>query len=298
MFVYKYSQLLGSNRISYEKSVEICRNNGMIQKLHLGQLKLFFSELLFLSLKANKNDRILYVGAAPGYHIGKLADLFPEIKFDLWDPRKFEIEPKPNIKIYNHFFTHDSAKSYTTLNENILLISDIRTTSIGKLKKTKQIEKMDELVDSDMKMQLEWCQIIKPKYAYLKFRLPYVIPKTKYLTGTIFLQPYTKISTETRLLTSNYFRYKIYDNIEFADKMAFHNAINRCKPKHFRKWNFVMAKHRVINNWDNAYALHIVNIYLMRIRNIKSDDEVGKLFIDIVSYHKKKYGIKYDVIFE
>lgn len=297
MFIYKYSQLLNNNRISYEEALKICRNRNMMKRLHLGQLKLFFAELLFLSLKACKGDRILYIGAAPGYHIGKLADLFPELNFDLWDPRKFEIENKKNIKIYNHFFTHDSAKSYSVIKENILLISDIRTVSIGKLKKMKEISKMDELVDSDMKMQMEWCQIINPKYAFLKFRLPYIIPNTKYLTGTIFLQPYSKISTETRLLTNDYFHYKMYDNTEFEEKMAFHNAFNRCHTKHFKRWKDIMLQYDIPNNWDNAFALHIINIYLIKVRNIVSDNEVGKLFLDIISYHRKKYGNKYDIVF-
>lgn len=294
MLIYKYSQIPNNHRIKYDESLKLCRGK---KKMHLGQFKLFFSELIFLTMFAKPNDKILYIGAAPGYHITKLADLFPDVNFDLWDPRKFEIELRSNIKTYNDFFTDVSANSYKQNNERILLMCDLRTLEIGKLKKYKNITKMDELVDDDMKMQRRWCQIINPAYAYLKFRLPFEVPQTKYLSGTIYLQPYTKISTEARLLTNNYDNNIIYDNIEFEEKIAYHNGYTRCNSKHYNKWKNIMTEYNLVNNWDNALALHIVNFYLKTVKNIKSNEEVGKLFMDIVNFHAVKYGDKYAVLF-
>lgn len=294
MLIYKYSQIPNNRRISYKKSLELCKKK---RKLHLGQLKLFFSELIFLSLYAKPNYLVIYVGASPGYHITKLADMFPDTQFDLWDPRKSEVEKRPNIRVYTEFFSDDIARKYVDTNEKILFICDIRTMSIAQHKKNKDIEKMDDLVDEDMNMQKKWCQIIIPEYAYLKFRLPYEIPKTKYLSGDIYLQPYTKISTEARLLTNNYNTQIIYDNQEFEEKMAYHNAYNRCNSKHYNKWKTIMKKYNLYNCWDNAYALHIIHFYLKKIKNIQSEKEVGILFMDIIDYHKKRYHDKYDIIF-
>lgn len=294
MLIYKYSQIPDNNRISYKKSLELCKGK---RKMHLGQLKLFFTELIFLTLHAKSGDRVIYVGAAPGYHITKLADLFPDVNFDLWDPRKFETEPRKNIKLYNDFFTDNTANNYTYIDERILFICDLRTLKIGIYKKYKDIEKMDELVDDDMKMQQKWCQIIKPYYAYLKFRLPYEIPKTKYLSGTIYLQPYSKISTETRLMTNNYYDNIIYDNIEFQEKMAYHNGYTRCNSRHYKYWENIMSKYNLVNNWDNALALHITNFYLKKIKKSNSKENVGILFMEIINYHIDKYGSKYNVLF-
>jgi hypothetical protein len=294
MLVYKYSQIPDDNRISYQESMKLCKNK---MGWHLGQLKLFFSELLFLAMHAKPGDRVVYVGAAPGYHITKLADLFPDVMFDLWDPREFEVEKRSNISTHQAFFTDVVANTYAQSKERILVMCDIRTLRIAKLKKAGDIESMDELVDDDMRMQKNWCQIIKPAYAYLKFRLPYEIPKTKYLKGTIFLQPYSKVSTEARLLTNNYSDQILYDNIMFQEKLAYHNGYTRCQSKTYPMWKPITDKYNLVNNWDNAYAIRITHFYLENVKGVKSMDETGKLFMDIVNYHVGKYGDKYKILF-
>ena len=294
MLIYKYSQLKDDQQISYEKSLELCKGK---QKMHLGQLKLFFTELMFLTMCGKAGDKMLYIGAAPGYHVTKLADMFPEINFDLWDPREFEVEDRPNINLNQTFFTDESATTYVSNKERILLMCDLRTLKIISHKKNKDIGKMDVLVDDDMKMQARWCSIIKPAHAYLKFRLAYKIPKFEYLDGTIYLQPYSKISTEARLLTDDYDQTIVYDNIEFDRKMAYFNANIRCSGRHYNKWADIMTKYNLVNNWDNAFALHITNFYLKKIKNIKSHEAVGNLFMEIIDFHKDKYGAKYDILF-
>ena len=294
MLIYKYSQIPDDHRISYQKSLELCKGK---KKFHLGQLKLFFTELLFLTKCAEPNDKVIYIGAAPGYHITKLADLFPNIQFDLWDPREFDTAVRPNIKLFKEFFTDTTANTYVNSGQRTLIICDLRTVTIGKYKKQKSIEKMDEVVDDDMRMQRRWCQIIKPAYAFLKFRLPYEMPETKYLGGIIYLQPYTKISTEARLLTNNYDNSIIYYNNVFEEKLAYHNGYTRCHSKHYNKWRRIMEEYHLVNNWDNALALHITNYYLKKIKGTKDEAAVGRLFMDIIDYHIKKYGDRYHVMF-
>lgn len=291
--IYKYSQLDPENQISYNESISICRN----KNIHLGQLKLFFAELLFLAMHAKPGDTVLYVGAAPGYHTNKLIEMFPGVKFDLWDPRDFEIDAHPDVKIYQEFFTDDSAKKYMNYEGRLLFICDLRDLGIGEFKKTNDIGSMDNIASEDMILQKKWCKMINPTMVYLKFRLPYEIPKTKYLTGTIYLQPYTKISTEARLMTDDYETEILYDNILFERMLAYHNAYNRCMSTRYSKWNEIMEKYNLKNNWDNAYGLYVTRFFLKNVNNDESMREVGKLFMEIIDFHVDKYGRKYSSLF-
>lgn len=299
--VYKYSQLENDNRLSYKKSLQICDDNN----IHLGQLKLFFSELLFITICyekikehiGNKKIKILYAGAAPGYHTTLLAELFPNFAFDLWGPRDFETEERDNIFLYQEYFTNDVASSYKESDEIIFFMSDIRTESMGKFKREKNYDRMDQIVINDMQLQLNWCKIISPKFSYLKFRLPYFIKQTDYLDGTIFLQPYNKISTEARLLTDDYHKKITYDNVIFEEKMAWHNAYNRCESKKYDTFIEILATNNLKNNWDNNYALYITLYYLKIFEKEKSNESLSKLFMRIINFHIKKFGKKYDVLF-
>lgn len=295
MFKYKYSQLENKGVNYNEVTKMIGEKDNEI--MHLGQFKLFFSELMYLAKYGKEGYKVLYVGAAPGYHIAKLADLFPTMNFDLWDPRIFDIPNRNNIKIFNHFFTNKTAKIYQKEGDNILFICDIRSLEIGIHTKKKDIEKVDEIVINDMNMQMSWIQIINPINAYLKFRLPYGVQYFKYLDGTIYLQPYAPLSTEARLLTNNYNKYVIYDCYEFDAKMAYFNFFVRYSNTEYKRWEKEMKKYHLKMNWDNAYAFHITNYYLRKIKKIDSDEETGKLFMDILSYHIDKYGKKYDTVF-
>lgn len=290
--IYKLSQL--NQKMAYKDAVKY---EGLIKDFHLGQLKLLFSEILFMTKYAKPNNKILYVGAAEGYHIAKLADMFPHNIFDLWDPSPFKVDKRNNITIYNKFFTNKEATKYKDAGNNILFICDIRTLEIGDYKKVHDLKKMDEIVIDDMNMQMGWLKIINPIYAYLKYRVPYVVPTMEYLTGTIYLQPYSPFSTETRLLTSNYTKMKTYNNQDNEEKMAYFNAKIRSDVK-YKKWEDIMYEYKIKNNWDNNYAFYILDYYLRTINNESSKKEVADLFMDIINFHKKKYGKKYDVVFE
>src|SRR4029079_14027410 len=178
----------------------------------------------------------LYVGAAAGTHIAYLADMFPYLEFDLWDPGRFNKEERPNIKIFNNLFTYKNALDYKDQGTNILFMSDIRSLVISSYKKTQDEEKMDEVILFDLDIQKKWVNIINPICAYLKFRLPYAEGKTKYFKGTIYLQPYSPASTETRLLTNNYNDLMTYDHTEFDQKLAFFNCCIRNKKIVYKRW--------------------------------------------------------------
>lgn len=293
--IYKYSQLV--KRVSYKESKTLYKIK--MKDIHLGQLKLLISEILFLAKYAKNGNKVLYVGAAPGIHIYQLAIMFPKLKFDLWDPVVFEIKDHPNIKKFNRFFKDTDAEKYISEGDNILFMSDIRNLKMGEFRKFKdekeRITEMDVLIINDMDMQKKWVQTINPIAAYLKFRIPYVKEVLTYFKGTIYLQPYSPASTETRLLTTNYKDFKDYNSKEFDEKLAYFNCCMRATES--KRWKKMMDKHHILNIWDNAYTLDILDYYLRMVKNIDDDEAVVKLFNQIIDFFKEKYGKRYNIIY-
>ena len=290
-------------RMSYLEAQKSCK---MDPKYHMGQLKLLMSEVMFLSKVSKPGDLVVYVGAAPGYHTHKVAEMFPELEFELWDPRDYDILPRENIKTHTGFFTDDDAREYANRAKNtgieILFISDIRSADMGKVKREQDMGKKLELdvtvIGDDMKMQMEWCQIIQPRWAFLKFRLPYKKGKTEYLMGKRYMQTYSPISTEIRLLTNDYQTTKFYDNVKYDERMAWFNCKVRFEPLDDHRWDEMMDEHKIKKSWDNYIAMYVLAYYLeKRDGKEPSDDRVYELFADIISFHRKKYGKKYDHLY-
>jgi len=81
------------------------RSGGKMTKpsLHVGQRKLFLSELQFLTnhLKNHKDVAyVVYAGAAPSNSKYELMALFPNVKFILVDPAEIKIFVEPNLPHY------------------------------------------------------------------------------------------------------------------------------------------------------------------------------------------------------
>lgn len=196
--------------------------------IKLGQNKLFFSTLNFLIGIPQEPAVIIYVGAATGTNLYSIArDLYPQHTYILYDCNKFfkGLYSLPNIVICNRLFTDEECekissggppediKAHIWTGAKIYFISDIRTGS----KETH--EKED--IPLNMAMQRRWCEILKPEYAMLKFRLPWTAGSTTYFRGLIFLQTREGYSsTETRLITNCRELYN-YDNDTYNDKIYY-----------------------------------------------------------------------------
>ena len=274
--IYKYSQL--SSKLPYNRS-----EHKQINSIHYGQAKLLFSEILFLTKYYDENALVLYVGAAGGKHIPYLSDLFPKLHFHLYDPSKFDIEETDKIRIFNKKFTDEIATKYS--NEMVLFISDIRTYENLK---TADREEYNEIILRDMSWQMSWVNIIKPIAASLKFKLITKAGRTEYFDGTIYLQPYNRMSAETRLFVTDFEKRKSYDNVEFDEKNVYFNWVIRIK---FRSDYFdkIMKKYSIKNNWDNSMALFIMLFYCQKFKCDESTGSIGpiekfifigKLFVD------------------
>lgn len=296
---YRYDQL--SERVPY---LEIHKKQRDHRKydigVHIGQLKLLLSEVLFIcKFIDSKPTKILYIGAgSEGYHNTFLADMFPEILFDLWDPGRFNVEDRQNIKIFNKFFRDNDAKKYADdvkKGEKILFMSDIRNLEIAK--ERDNLSKSDKIVMADMNDQLNWSRIIRPIASYLKFRLPYNAEKFRYFEGPIYLQPFSPLSTEARIIVTNFDSMKTYDTKEYDDKMAYFNHLIRSKKLKYKKWRNVMEKHKIINNWDTSYTFHILYFYLTKMGKNNGDEDVVKLFMDIINFYRLMNDKKAEQLF-
>lgn len=197
------------------------RHNQFKTNIHWGQRKLLLSCIQFLAKYHTLSSRVIYAGAAPGTNVLILAFMFPNLTFDLYDPKDFDkkLYGHSRINIYQQYFVDETAEQYKSA--GVLFWSDIRTGSIHD-------EDFEDQVIENNNMQLRWHQIMKPAKAMYKFRLPYEAGKTKYMQGKIWLQVWApETSTETRLIVSANPKMKIYDNKNYEQRLFFFNLITR-----------------------------------------------------------------------
>lgn len=268
---------------------------------HFGQLKLFVSELQFLTRFTRVSNTliggaaaadsptpfiphglIVYAGAAGGHHIERLVDLFPTFKFHLYDSsrfcRKILSLPTDRCETYFKYFTNDDARSYSE-EENVIFISDIRTG----LK--------DECVKTDMEYQKEWIQIMRPVVSMVKFRLPWDESVTEYFDGDIQIQAYAPCtSTETRLIITDVDSVKLYNNSVYEQQMCYHNCVGRVS----------MYDHRIrgVQGLDQCFdcALLIKSVYqYLDIPLCDISDPTLKAVSEFINVTIKSFDLKKNI---
>jgi hypothetical protein len=207
--------------VEYKKLPYVNNKLSFHKALHWGQLKLLHSEIEYLTevLKdTNKRVIVLYIGAAHGYHIDILLDMFEKFEFHLYDINKI-FTRDPAVK-YQKYFEEDDAKYWANFKKEndcyLAFISDIRTEPAT-----------EDSVKYNMQQQKEWAETIKPDSGYFKFRLPWSEGKTQYFKGDIYIQAYPpKNSTETRLLFKT-LDLVDYDNKTYEEQLFYHNTVVR-----------------------------------------------------------------------
>jgi hypothetical protein len=244
--------------------------------IHWGQRKLFLSEVLFLNecydLYNDKEEKIfIYAGAAPGLHIILLSIMYPDITFLLYDPAKFGIKENDKIKIFNQYFTNDTAvelKKY----KNVLFCSDIRRNGF-----------IDDIIAEDMKWQSDWVKIINPHASLLKFRSLW--PKNydknnkenyfKYLDGDLYMQQYApNKSTELRLLSKreiHQYKEKEYNKIDIEESCFFFNQVVRQNYYYDHKYTCIS------HHYDGMAEIRILEEYLKKHKISSKPKKVCKL---------------------
>lgn len=259
-----------SRRLKYGEGK---KNEESLSKIHYGQRKLLLSEIEFITnyydeLDKDKPKIFLYVGAAAGYHIYYLAQLFPELEFHLYDENKFykKLYELPNVKIFSHYLTNKIAKTYK--NKNLFFYCDIGNLRIVK-EYPKSIKKSNKIVSDNRKFQMELYKIINPKKALLKFRLPWSGGYTEYLDGDIYFQVWQgKYSTESRLVPNG--KMKKYDNLVYEDRMYYFNKITRRK---YYKHDIPCYGHC----YDCRSEIEIIRNYLKKFKKGNTKKNVCKM---------------------
>lgn len=239
---------------------------------HWGQLKLMLSEIEFLTIfslnkpKTPKKIKVVYPGSADGHHIAFLAQMFNEIEFHLYDPREFHpvlnhLINEGRIHIYKQLFTDNDAKKWQseTKENHILLISDIRSST-----HMAGPDAFEDAIAKDMKMQMNWYNIINPDLSIFKFRLPFNKSKMEYLDGDIYLQAFPPVtSTETRLIVKGKPVMREYDAKKYESIMAYHNKYTRVH-EYKNRFDHMSSRNKygLDNRYDSVRFIEIVEDYL------------------------------------
>jgi hypothetical protein len=298
----KVSQLDPEQKMTYAECTRIENSRPESQRTcrrHIGQLKLWLTELLFLVKYQHLAKDIIYVGAADGFHTTYLAQQFPDHHFHLWDKSPFLIDPRiKNITMHRRYFFSKDAQNYRMDGKKYLFISDIRDVGVCDLKQRKAEETMfDCLVRADNTKQMEWVEMIQPVAASLKLRFPYTEGTTEYLEGTMFLQPFGLVSTEALMFcTPPYERNSYFEHVQNDMMFAYFNV--QVRPfLMYQKWEDLCERYQIQNHWDNAYAFEIVYCYLKLIGKDATDDEVAEEYLAMVKALQQEYMQKLDVVF-
>ena len=284
------------------------RRGANIGNTHWGQLKLFTSELLFLThyYDHNETSDLIYIGAASGEHLRILSKLFPLLTFHLFDSGDFssDLYNISNIKINKRYF--DQTDIDVWKNRKCLLVSDIRTLTYDSSKTNiEDMKNNEDTVWGDMTLQRKWVEEIKPLYSLLKFRLPYAesfeLEKGKtrdYLDGIVYTQSFCKSSSsETRLCVfGKQITGREWDILSYERKLFHHNSVTRCKhlfenPLDKEK-RFIYPDLGLYNDFDSVHFTNVVIDYMKKINMDITKDKVKKLLKYILENIKDGFTLK------
>jgi len=269
--------------------IDIKRN----QRKYNEDLRLFTAELLFLIYYIepvkNKNNRVIYMGAAPGFHLVKIMKMFPDIMFDLYDKENLHIELQKyvndnpdQVTYFDENFSVETCKFYEETEDNLYFMTDHRdpefmTDPIFTYSKDKNDEKQkyqvkkEESYKHDMDLQMEICKVLKPLYAYLRFRPPHfysgLSPKNasmEYFSGTLFLMVFNDYkSIEGRLVVSNFDNCDFLWNYESYQYRLnyFNNEVRESMLKNPFTFDQTPLKDQLGNKFETVMLIYLLKEY-------------------------------------
>lgn len=265
----------------------------MLPRSGRGQLKLFFSELDFLTRHANDDDVVFYAGACPGNHLYSLTQFFPKVTFHLYDPRPgFDqrLHELDNVSVNVEPF--DSNRVPQSEHGKYILLSDIRNTSYNSRASAAERHIFEQMVLDDNDNQNRWLIDTNPKAAQLKMRPLYNLPssdslKFMHFPGMIQFQPWAKPgSSETRLELVGPFDEKSLVQMPhrgYEEALMYHNITTR----HIKMFTeTIPGSYDLLNNWgyDAAFSVEALIRYLTSrgVSNV-TEREILPLISHIIS---------------
>jgi hypothetical protein len=272
------------------------RNN-----VHWGQRKLLVGEvqfiIYFVDLDIKDPINIVYAGAAPGTHINILLEMFPfdNLLFHLYDKgdyNAFNIKESERVKIHDKYFDNSDAEIWSREN-NVYFISDIRAVNYRDMSK----EDNEIGIWNENLQQRKWIEIMKPKRAQLKFRLPYpdiwekikgsIFRELEYLDGIIFFQGWSpQTSTETRLVPYPELENKTYDIVKYEQQLAYFN-----QNREIFKYEQSIDPPELIDDYDSNCEVSVIRDYLYKMGKEGLDDQIRQISRYWTNYLGKEHTL-------
>lgn len=247
------TNLVYSNSLKLRTDIKV--NKKKDERKFNDDLRLLMSEILYITRYVDYQDskpiKIIYIGAAPGFHLVKLMKMFPFIIFDLYDDEelhpdleRYLIENENQVTMYREKFTLETCSRYEEALEDIYLITDNREVRFMKdpifpkdsyyseVKEQFQKEKEASYLQ-DMEFQKEVCKKLEPCNAFLRFRPPHfyegMSPEPaifEYFSGIVYLMIFNDYkSTESRIVVNDYVNDKFKWNYkDFQHRLNDFNA--------------------------------------------------------------------------
>ena len=200
-----------------------------------------------------------------------VTDMKPYGDVNFVEPTYYKVNDK--IDVYHGYFTDNLAvklgKEFA--NTNVLFVSDIRPTNIEGVSST--LEERDAIVIQNMEMQKNWYLLINKErrklgkdnvWAMFKFKATFGIPKTTYLKGDLYYQPWAPLkSPELRLITNSE-EVRDYSNDWMEQHLTWFNEVRRNTLKEPRD-------KRINGVFDTQFEYDIMKMYVEKF-NPKDKD--------------------------
>ncbi|CAF1028526.1 unnamed protein product [Brachionus calyciflorus] len=197
------------------------------RSLRLCEIEFLTKSCVDLIQKKNFNKKIVcfYAGSAASKRLDHLFNMFPFIKFLLFDPKKFDIEPNNMIVIKQEYLTEDIALDLALeYNEwTKIFISNIKRAKDNNLVQKSRFDK------DDLSLQTSIHYILKPFKSMLRF----TFPTTKgtgfdYFDGEILFKPWShKSSIESVIIVDQNYIPKNYNFQKYRNQFYRFNNFER-----------------------------------------------------------------------
>ena len=282
--------------------------------LHLGQRKLFLSELQYLTniwknLNPDETHYVVYAGAAPSNKTHFLATFFPNIKFILVDPAKFELfigefrswemlrnsefrgfkmlRSKYNKEVpdipkeeWLEYILHSNVQIYIIedyfTDEMAHMFAPLRPIFFSDIRS--KDEEADAPTDVDFlwnsAMQLNWINIMKPAGYMLKFRMPFFEARELYVKD-FQKEAFASAKKLGIDFIANYYarKYQYLDGTIFLQAFP-GNASSESRLCHYGP--VLKYTYYNVNAYENAYFYYnTVARFFIHHRNPYADSSIG-----------------------
>lgn len=237
--------------------------------LRLGEIEfltLVCSELAHLDEFKYEKVVLIYAGASPSSRLELLHEMFPFIKFLLYDPSKIDARTSPMVEIKQEYFTESIALE---LKETY---ADYIRLFISNIKRAKNFTNFEniQLEKEDMQLQMSYHYNLEPFKSLLRFRIPYPEtradskPEIDYFDGKIFFKLWSLNNViDTNLMVDKDAPLKKYAFLKYRNQLHRFNTVERVQ----------CYKHDVdVDGFDHCYdcrgEVYVFDLYLKYFNTI------------------------------